>query len=349
MIEMVPSQLIPLLVRVMAMPSEHARAVGLVGAPGMAKTASVRQAAKLAGAELLVWHPLLKEPIDFNGLPWVVDGKVVQLPMSDVQSMLTLAHADPKRQVWVFVDDAGQAPPATQAALMQLVYGGEFAGVKIPSNVRFIMATNRRKDKAGVGGILAPLTNRTTWFGMQVDADSWASWALSAGLPPVVPAYVRFKPDALLDPEKQSNRDIEPFCSARSLEAAARYIQAGITDHAVLAGCVGDSRATELTQFLRVWTELPDIDEVLAHPKDAKVPTARQSDVMYALIGALAYHVDAKRMGALTTYLERIPIEFQVACIKDAQAQKPELRKTKALVDWLLKNKGMLGLDDDKE
>src|SRR4029077_1163391 len=142
------------------------------------------------------------------------------------------------------------------------------------------------------------------------------------------------KPDCLTDPDTQSNRDIEPFCSARALEACGRYLNAGIEQHAVLAGCIGESRATELSSFLRVWRELPDVDDVLKNPAKAKVPKQDRPDVLYALTGALAYHVDSPRMAALATYLERVPIEFAVACMKDAQAQKPELRRTKAFVDW---------------
>lgn len=347
MIELVPNQTIPLLTKLLR--AEPPRAVVLVGAPGMAKTEVVRQAAAQIGATLITEHPLLREPIDYAGLPWVVEGRVRQLPMAFVSQVQTEALDHPEKLVVVFFDDVGQATAATQAALMQFVQARQFAGQKIPSNVRFVLATNRRKDKAGVGGVLAPLTNRLTVLGQTIDPDSWAEWALRAGLPPVLVAYVRFKADCLTDPEKDANRDIEPFCSARSLEACGRYMMGGIEEHAVFAGCIGEGRATELTGFLKVWRDLPDVDEVLAKPSTAKVPAANRPDVMYALIGALACHVDGKRMGALTTYLERMPIEYQTACIKDAQAQKPELRKTKALIDWLLKHQDMLGVGSEKE
>lgn len=346
MIELTPNTLIPLLANLMNV--KPARAVMLVGAPGMAKTECVRQAAGVLGAELIVEHPLLREPVDYAGLPWVVNGAVHQLPMAFIRKVQEVA-AGTKKLVIVFFDDSGQATAATQASMMQFVQERQFAGQEVPENVRFVLASNRRKDKAGVGGVLAPLTNRLTVLGVTVDPDSWCEWGLANGLPAVLTSYVRFKPDCLLDPENQANRDIEPFCSARALEACGRYMLAGIDNHAVLAGCIGEARATELTAFLKVWRELPDIDEVLANPTKAKVPGATRPDVLYALTGALAFHVDAKRMGALTTYLERVPIEFQVACIKDAQAQKPELRRIKALVDWLLKHKEMLGLGDDKD
>ncbi len=346
MIELTPKQLIDELCALL--PLTPPRAVALVGAPGMAKTESVRQAAAALGAVLLVEHPLLREPVDYAGLPWVVDGKVEQLPMAFLRRVQETASADPERLVIVFFDDVGQAPSATQAALMQFVQERCFASQPVPDNVRFVLATNRRKDKAGVGGVLAPLTNRLRVFGVSLDADAWAEWAHKSGLPPELVAYVRFKPDCLSDPESQSNRDIEPFCSARTLEQAGRDMLAGITRHAVLAASIGESRATELGAFVKVWGELPDIDEVLANPKRAIVPKANRPDIAYAMIGALAHRVDAGRMANLCVYIDRLSPELAVACLKDAQAQKPELRKTKAFVDWLLAHKDILGLDDEK-
>lgn len=347
MTELTPKQLVPLLVRLW---QTGKRAVALVGAPGMAKTECIRQAASQLGAILFVEHPLLREPIDYAGLPWVVDGEARQLPMAFIQSVQQAAAANPDKHIIVFFDDVGQAATATQAAMMQFVQERAFAGQQVPENVRFVMATNRRKDKAGVGGILAPLTNRLTVLGVTVDPDSWAEWALGeGGLPPELPSYVRFKPDCLGDPEKHANRDIEPFCSARSLEAAGRYVAAGISDFPVLEGCLGAGRATELSAFLKVWRELPDIDKIFANPTSAEVPVKSRTDVMYALVGALAAHVTSKTMGALNLYLKRLPIEYQVACMKDAHSQKPELRKTKGFAEWMLANKKMLGLDDEKE
>lgn len=342
MIELTPSQAIPLIARMFK--AQPGRAIGMVGAPGMAKTAIAEQVAAQMGRRLLKAHPVVEDPTDVR-MPWVVDRQAEFLPMG-LMKEITKPDCPP---TIVLIDDLGQATPVMQASYMQPVHGGELAGMKISPNVSWLIATNRRKDKAGVGGVLAPLTNRVTMIGIVVDADSWCSWWLKHGEAPVVAAYVRFKPDCLKDPEKMANRDIEPFCSARGLEAAGRYISAGIREHAAIAGCIGDGRATELVSFLKIWEELPDIDDVLAKPDKAAVPGPKRPDVLYALIGALAYHVDAKRMGALCTYLERIPPEFQVACIKDAQSQKPELRKTKALIDWLLRHKDMLGLANGDE
>ena len=344
MLELTPNQLIPLMTDLLKQP----RAILLVGAPGMAKTETVRQAAKRLGAALLVEHPLLREPVDYAGLPWVhANGhgpEVLQLPMAFVRAVTDLAERDPQRPVVVFFDDVGQATAATQAALMQFVQERSFAGQQIPDNVRFVLATNRRKDKAGVGGILAPLTNRLTVLGVTVDPDSWAEWAHTAGLPAVLPAYVRFKPDCLRDPETLSNRDIEPFCSARALEALGRYLQAGISERAVVAGCVGDARATEISAFLKVWQELPDVDDILKRPTKADVPKRDRPDILYALIGSLATHATEKRMKPMADYVRRLPPEFRVAFLKDAVTQHADLARDGAFMGLLMEHKALMGV-----
>jgi hypothetical protein len=221
--------------------------------------------------------------------------------------------------------------------------------LRLPSNVRWTMATNRRKDKSGVGGVLAAFSNRVHVYGVMLPVDDWAEWAHGQKLPPELISYVRFKPDCLADPEKHSNADIEPFCSARTLEMAGQDMQAGITRYATLAATIGASRATELGAFIAVWRELPDVGEILARPEKAIVPKKDRPDIMYALVGSLAYHVTAKTVGNLTKYVVRLPKEFEIACMKDARAQKPDLRNAKAFREWLAANVDVLvpGTEDE--
>lgn len=64
---MKPSQLYELLSR--TIPAKLP--VLIKGAPGIGKTDIVSQACKDAGAELIVSHPVVDEPIDYKGLPFV--------------------------------------------------------------------------------------------------------------------------------------------------------------------------------------------------------------------------------------------------------------------------------------
>ena len=76
------------------------------------------------------------------------------------------------------MDDLGQAPPAVQAAAMQLILARRINGSLVSDEVCFVAATNRKNDKAGVARILEPVKSR---FAAIVEltpcVEEWATWA----------------------------------------------------------------------------------------------------------------------------------------------------------------------------
>jgi hypothetical protein len=64
--------------------------------------------------------------------------------------------------------------------------------------------------------------------------------------------------------------------------------------------------------------------------------------VLYALTGALAHKTSKDNFDRVAEYVGRMPADFQVMCIFDAQKLKPEIRNTKAFVQWSVKNANIL-------
>jgi hypothetical protein len=188
---MKPSQLHELLTQTIAakMP------VLIKGAPGIGKTDIVTGACKDAGAELIVSHPVVDEPIDYKGLPYIIDGHAEFLPFGALHRLIEAEQA-----TVYFMDDLGQAPPSVQAAAMQLILARRINGHHVSDNVTFIAATNRKQDKAGVAGILEPVKSRfATIVELEPDLDDWVQWAISHGLPVELVAFIRFRPNLLFD------------------------------------------------------------------------------------------------------------------------------------------------------
>jgi hypothetical protein len=59
---------------------------------------------------------------------------------------------------------------------------------------------------------------------------------------------------------------------------------------------------------------------------------------MYAVATALGRRSSVVNFGNVVKYLERLPVEFNVMCVKDAQARLPELAKTGVFMKWAVQH-----------
>jgi MoxR-like ATPase len=66
-----PSQLASLLTKVI--PAKIPLLV--VGPPGVGKTDIIKQACITSGADIIVVHPVVSDPTDAKGMPWVENGE----------------------------------------------------------------------------------------------------------------------------------------------------------------------------------------------------------------------------------------------------------------------------------
>src|SRR6185312_6392654 len=275
----------------------------LVGSPGVGKTSTIEKLAADLGYELIVTHPVVDDPTDYKGMPAVVkvgkDMGAQFLPFGDLWKMIT---AD--KPTIVFMDDLGQAPPAVQAAIMQLVLARRINGHDVSPHVVFLAATNRRTDGAAVSGLITPLLDRyTTVLDYEFDLDEWVAWGIANDMPAVLLAFARFKPGLMA--EFKPTKDMKKQPTPRSAAAVGRLVNLGLTDLPVLSGAAGEGFATEFVAFYKVWLDLPDRNEIYMNPKKVPVPT--DPTVLFALAGSLAHGANTTNWDATLTYLNRMP------------------------------------------
>ena len=332
---MKPSSLVPLL----AKSFRSGMKLLLVSAPGVGKTALVKLAAAMAEADLVVMHPAVSDPTDFKGMPAILEtgkgGKSAEfLPFGNLRKLV-----EAKSLTVCFIDDIGQAPHSVQAALMQLIHGGEIDGQKISPHVVFVGATNDTSHMAGVNTILEPVKSRwDSILTVEPDTDDWVKWALGDGkMPPELVAFVRFKPATLATPFKPS-RDLTNSPSPRTLEAAGRWIRNGIDATEVLVGAVGAGCAGEIAAFLKIYRSMPDLDSILAHPESAPLPGQGEASLALSLCAALAYRATPDNFAAVIAYLRRLPKEYEVMAVRDATARERKLYDTPAYTAWAADN-----------
>lgn len=303
----------------------------VTGAPGIGKSDLIARAAQEADADLILSHPAVADPTDVKGLPWVVDGRATFLPFGELERAIKAK----KRTVW-FLDDLGQASAAVQASYMQLLLARRVNGHALPDCVTFIAATNRRTDRAGVSGILEPVKSR---FGSIVelvpDLDEWCQWAIDADLPAELIAFLRFKSDLLC--KFSATADLTNSPVPRTWHAVARILALNLpanVQHAAIVGAVGEGAAVEFSAFLRLWQELPNIDQILIDPHKAAIPQSPAT--LYAVSTALATRATKQNFPQIATYAERMygdaRGEFSVLLVRDVVRRCKDVTATKAYV-----------------
>jgi len=273
----------------------------ITGAPGIGKTMCVEQACAATGAQLVTMHPVVADPTDFKGLPWATDGGATFLPFGELQQLINAQSLTA-----CFLDDLGQAPPAVQAAAMQLILARRVNGHTVSDHVVFLAATNRRQDRAGVTGILEPVKSRfATIVELAPDVGDWRVWAASAGIRPELIAFLAFRPELLCDFKPTADMTNSPC--PRTWAAVSRLLALGLPKDLqipAIEGAVGEGAAVEFVAFMRVWQSMVSPDVVLTSPDTAPIPT--ETSALYAVSVAIADRVRAASMGRYCRYLERL-------------------------------------------
>ena len=313
------------------------RPIMVQGSPGIGKTDIFCQAAEAAEMRMVISHPVVSDPTDFKGMPFVVDGKATFLPFGDLRQLIEATVP-----TVFFLDDLGQAPASVQAAAMQLLLSRKINGHSVSDFVTFAAATNRKSDKAGVSGILEPVKSRfVTIIELNADLDDWVKWALKAGLPTELIAFIRFRPGLLCD--FKPTADITNSPCPRTVHNVGKCMTDGYPselEYEIYSGAAGEGFAAELMGFLKIFRNLPNPDVIIMRPEKAEVPD--DPATLYAVAGALAAKAGENNLERICVYGNRIPAEFNVMMMRDIISCKPELASTRAFIDWSCKNNDVI-------
>jgi hypothetical protein len=340
--ELGPSQLKPTQLQALLAKTIPARVPILIkGAPGISKTECVRQASRSANADLFVMHPVVKNPTDFQGMPWISNGEASFIPFGDLRKLIQANSL-----TVCFIDDLGQASPAVQAAAMQLLLARELDGQRISDQVVFIAATNRRTDRAGVLGLLEPVKGRFhSIVELVPNLNDWVSWAVGAQIAPEIIAFLRFRPELFFD--FAPTADLTKSPSPRTWHQLSDLLALGLPSDVELPsvqGAIGEGAATEFVAFRRVWASMSSPDLVLTNPDAAAIPS--EPSALYAIATALAYRVTRQSMTNFCRYLTRMCSaqfeEFAAVSMKLATARDTGLQGTSAYVNAMAGPLGQL-------
>jgi len=284
----------------------------LVGAPGIGKTEVGETAARRLEMDCIAICTPLVDPPFILGYPYRENGKAGHLAYGPMYRALTA-----EKPTVLFWDEFGGASESVQKCALRLFQFREVGDKKLPDHVVMMAASNDVGHNAGVMGIFGPLKDRfASIINCEPHIDDTVTYALAHDWPVDLIAFLRNAPDALLDYTPQ--RSMQPDgATPRGWGVVARWVNNGVTDPEVIAGKVGQGRATQYLAYRKLMAELPDIDEVLLNPGGAAIP--ENPAAKWFVSAALAAKVNCRNFGSVWKYLDRIQDSmFEAFCFQGA-------------------------------
>lgn len=306
------------------------RPVFVWGSPGVGKSSVVKQLAEALKVRLQDVRALLLDPVDLRGLPFLG---------TDGRSKWATPEFLPQDGAGIlFLDELNAAPAMVQASCYQLVLDRKLGEYTLPDGWAIIAAGNCDSDRGATTRMPTPLRNRFVHLELEVDLQEWSEWAIRAAIRPEVIAFLRFRPEVL----SLFDRDAHAFPSPRSWEFVSHILDSldsqpnPTIEHEVIAGAVGTGAGTEFSAFLQMFRQLPNIDAILLNPLQEPVPD--NAAAQYAVASALARCATDTNFDRVCLYLNRLPTEFRVLCVRDATLRTPAIRCTAGYTRWAIDN-----------
>jgi hypothetical protein len=302
--------------------------VHIWGAPGVGKSQIARRVADDLGFAFLDVRALQLDPVDFRGLPRIAENATEWVP----PKFLPTAGKG-----ILFLDELTSAPQMTQAACYQLVLDRKLGEYILPDGWVVIAAGNQASERGVHFSMPRPLRNRFVHLHLDADITDWCRWAVSSGVRPEIIAFLRFKPDLLHDGDATLDQNAWP--TPRSWEMASNVLngaskQTGSAkaeiEAQLLEGTIGPATTAEFVGFLRLFRQLPSIDEILLNPETAPLPDDPSAQI--AIATALGRAMSDQSITKGVKYLNRMPTEMRVLTMRDAAARDRAITHTPEFV-----------------
>lgn len=308
----------------------HARRPAFIwGPPGIGKSDIVRQVCKDMGLEIRDVRATLLDPVDLRGLPRVQDGRTHWSPPDFLPQSGSGV---------LFLDELNAAPQSVQVAGYQLILDRRLGEYELPEGWLVIAAGNRLADGAAAVRMPSPLANRFMHLEMTADLDSWISWAFKHGIQPELMGFLKFRPSLL----HQHSRDSHAFPTPRSWFFCSQLLKSAgqvgrDIELALIEGTVGEGAASEFYAFMKLWRDVPQVEEILKNPSKAPIP--EDPACKHAVAFAIAGHMSKANAAQCMTYLKRMTIEYTLCAVKECSQRSTEIEQAPEVTAWIMKHR----------
>jgi MoxR-like ATPase len=286
------------------------------GPPGIGKSAIVRDSALALGLPCVTLLGTQIAPEDLIGVPRIraIEGGGAATEFCPPRAIL---RSEP---YLLFIDELNSAVADVQKAFYSLILDRRLGDYVLPAGSRVVGAGNRIEDRALVRPMATALSNRMIHVGLETSAEAWLAWAARAGVHPLVVAFVRARPDRLVEPPPVDATPAYPTPRAwHMLSDAVKTVRASLWP-AVAAGSVGDRAGAEWSAFAKRAAEAPSLEDLA----EGRAPVPRDPELLYFLGASAITRLGAGRAedGTLAAKavvaLAKVSREVAVWCVDAA-------------------------------
>jgi hypothetical protein len=325
----------------------------LLGSPGSGKTAMIERVARDGGGAFKDFRLTMRDGSEIGGMsvPDVKTGAMRWYCPEDLPN----EKRDGERGIMLIDEINADIPRMIQAAAYGIINEGRIRGWTKPKGWLIVAAGNLVTDRAAATKMSTALANRFNVQVVKTDVDSWCRQYAFEHVDSRGVAFIRFRPQLLSVMPGETVTDTAgaaicqigindtAFPSARSWTKAFKFINHDpVLRHKIFTGYVGKAAASEFEAFWRVYSQIVSIEEMVADPLKARIPSLVQKDLSYALATMIGSALNRKNSEALFTYLGRLEPEFQVIAYQMAMKRDPSLVTAKGVTQWQLKNQEVL-------
>jgi hypothetical protein len=235
----------------------------------------------------------------------------------------------------LFFDEFNSAPPSVQAAAYKIILDRMIGQWKLHKNVAMACAGNLETDNAIVQPMSTAMQSRLVHLELIVDHIEFVNHAASEGWDHRITSQINFKPGNLFT--FRPDHTDQTYGCPRTWEFVNRVLKVTEPDSPeflpMLAGTISEGLAREFITYCKIYDKLPKIADIVNIPETHNVPV--EPSILFALTGSISHHINKDNATNLMKFVKRLPIEFQIVCMRETVRRNKPLVKEPAIQQWI--------------